>query len=546
MPETPNHSYNVPDEGAQDWHIPLNENFRQYDTDIELRGPQSELTSNQPKDGAKFLATDTGRIYVGDGSRWVWALALPRVDPATVVGAAASLVLGSPVNSADADGAVVAGGGSAGGPGSPAQPNGVTGAFGVVSGGVGNTVSAEEGVVGGGEFNRAQGDYATVGGGAHNVASKIGATVGGGGGRGGPTGNAALAQYATIAGGSTNIITDASNYSTVGGGHGNAVESQNGTIGGGGATDTSNQSTVADTGNLVSGAYGTVGGGGNNQAGVDDSNPNTGAFATVSGGNDNEASAFGATIAGGSSNVADGQGAAVGGGENNTASGPAATVGGGAENNAAGEYSFAAGRRANADEGGAFVWGDSSDRQNNASAPDEFSVQAGGGVTIYSSSDFSTGVVMGPGEGTWNSLSTRTAKTGIEPIDPPTVLEKVERLSIDRWEYDGDSDATHMGPMAEEFHDAFGLGSDERRIATVDADGVALAAIQGLAEELDAARERVATQRDRLDEQADRIDDLEAENEALRERLAAVERRLDADGEGDEGPADAPETGSAR
>ena len=40
--------------------------------------------------------------------------------------------------------------------------------------------------------------------------------------------------------------------------------------------------------------------------------------------------------------------------------------------------------------------------------------------------------------------------------------------------------------MAQDFHAAFGLGTDERHIATVDADGVALAAIQGLNEKLEA------------------------------------------------------------
>jgi hypothetical protein len=36
-----------------------------------------------------------------------------------------------------------------------------------------------------------------------------------------------------------------------------------------------------------------------------------------------------------------------------------------------------------------------------------------------------------------------------------------------------------VGPTAEEFHEAFALGRDEKSIASVDAQGVALAAIQG-------------------------------------------------------------------
>jgi len=70
MPQTPNHNYNVPTEGKTDWHQPLNENFEAYDTDIEIRDDAANRSNYTPKVGAKFLATDTGRVYLGDGSRW--------------------------------------------------------------------------------------------------------------------------------------------------------------------------------------------------------------------------------------------------------------------------------------------------------------------------------------------------------------------------------------------------------------------------------------------------------------------------------------------
>jgi len=77
-----------------------------------------------------------------------------------------------------------------------------------------------------------------------------------------------------------------------------------------------------------------------------------------------------------------------------------------------------------------------------------------------------------------------------------------------------------VSPLSQAFHDVFGLGDDEEKISTVDADGVALAAIQGLAERQDdAAEAREAT--------AERVDELEAENEALRQRLAALEERVE-------------------
>ena len=42
--------------------------------------------------------------------------------------------------------------------------------------------------------------------------------------------------------------------------------------------------------------------------------------------------------------------------------------------------------------------------------------------------------------------------------------------------------------MAQDFHAAFGLGATDTAIATVDADGVALAAIQGLSQKLEETR----------------------------------------------------------
>jgi hypothetical protein len=83
MADTPNHEYNVPDQGDQDWHNPLNENFEAFDSDIELRDEESELSTYTPAAGAKFLSTDTGVVYVGDGSDWTAAFVHPAYDPST-------------------------------------------------------------------------------------------------------------------------------------------------------------------------------------------------------------------------------------------------------------------------------------------------------------------------------------------------------------------------------------------------------------------------------------------------------------------------------
>ena len=98
--------------------------------------------------------------------------------------------------------------------------------------------------------------------------------------------------------------------------------------------------------------------------------------------------------------------------------------------------------------------------------------------------------------GVWTNGSSRQFKTAVQPIDPLAMLRKVVGLPLNRWRYKNDDDAEHVGPMAEDFAAAFGLGHDERYIGTVDADGVALAAIQGLNRKLE---QESARQRQRIE-----------------------------------------------
>lgn len=109
-----------------------------------------------------------------------------------------------------------------------------------------------------------------------------------------------------------------------------------------------------------------------------------------------------------------------------------------------------------------------------------------------------------------NITSDRNAKEEFKPIDAKAVLDKVAHLSITEWRYKTQTDARHIGPMAQDFREAFGLGRDDKHITSVDADGVALAAIQGLNQklearlaeknqELQAVRNQVAELRELLD-----------------------------------------------
>ena len=76
--------------------------------------------------------------------------------------------------------------------------------------------------------------------------------------------------------------------------------------------------------------------------------------------------------------------------------------------------------------------------------------------------------------------SDRNVKKNFASVDSQEILERVASLPISRWSFKTDAATRHIGPMAQDFAGAFNVGEDDKHIATVDADGVALAAIQGL------------------------------------------------------------------
>jgi len=299
------------------------------------------------------------------------------------------------------------------------------------------------------------------------------------------------------------------------------------TIGGGGAPGRGLFNRVTDP-------YGTVGGGGNNQAGDDDPGTNEARYATVGGGEGNTASGYRATVCGGGTNTASGPNAmvgggcintasewyaTVGGGYHNTVSGTFATVPGGRDNTAQGDDSFAAGRGALAQHKGAFVWADSNwDGYFLSQRDDQFLVRANGGVRfevnrgqwveirdewingvfgVYRLIDTSQGAYLADGQ--WTNGSDCSTKERFATVDGRAVLQKVAGLSIATWNRKGTNPAVrHMSPMAQDFYAAFRLGADDKTIGTLDADGVALAAIQGLYQIVQAKDARIVELEARL------------------------------------------------
>jgi hypothetical protein len=71
MSETPNHGYNRPEEGTENWHVDLNENFEALDRHVETWTTSDELDQTDPTEGERLLAVDTGIVYEGDGESWL-------------------------------------------------------------------------------------------------------------------------------------------------------------------------------------------------------------------------------------------------------------------------------------------------------------------------------------------------------------------------------------------------------------------------------------------------------------------------------------------
>ena len=121
---------------------------------------------------------------------------------------------------------------------------------------------------------------------------------------------------------------------------------------------------------------------------------------------------------------------------------------------------------------------------------------------------------------TWVNASDRNLKRDFAPVDAAAILAKVTALPLTEWTYVADDkNARHLGPTAQDFHAAFGLGDNNGSISTIDPAGVSLAAIQALAREKNAMEEKVSVF-------GVRVSELEEENARLRERLEALENRL--------------------
>jgi hypothetical protein len=321
-----------------------------------------------------------------------------------------------------------------------------------------------------------------------------------------PKNDATLGQApAIIAGSSFNVVGA------------NAVGA---TIGGGGKSSTTLRNEVNAAFGTVSGGFDNVASGETSTVGGGSQNLANGEYSTISGGEGNTSSGGRSVIVGGASNTASGAWSSILGGTNNVATDWYAVVAGGSQNLASGKYTFAAGRQAEAIHEGAFVWSDSELTTTQSPGENTFTVAASGGIWLGDSASIvsipagrflntSTGGYLTTG-GAWTNSSDRALKANFTSIDPHTILEAVSKLPITTWNYTAEGERIkHLGPTAQDFRAAFGLGMDDKSISTVDVSGVALAAIQGL-------NALVVNQQSQ-------IDALREENRTLEARLSALE-----------------------
>lgn len=113
-------------------------------------------------------------------------------------------------------------------------------------------------------------------------------------------------------------------------------------------------------------------------------------------------------------------------------------------------------------------------------------------------------------KGTTVHGSDRHAKENIEDLNYDEILERIKEMPVYQWRYKNQQ-REHIGPMAQDFYEAFGLGDDDTTIAAIDADGIALAAIKA--------------QQEVLEKQLNQIKALEKEVAELKDLIAQIDQQ---------------------
>ena len=176
---------------------------------------------------------------------------------------------------------------------------------------------------------------------------------------------------------------------------------------------------------------------------------------------------------------------------------------------------------------GTFVWSDgsatvSADTFRNT-ANNEFAARATGGFRFRTNLGGTTGCNLPAGSGVFNCTSSVTTKANFVPVRGEEVLAKVRQLPLSTWNYTSEGEnVRHIGPMAEDFYAAFGLGVGNSSIGVQDLASVSLAAVQAL----DARTAELESKDQEVEQLRSEVAQLRSANAALEQRVGAIEALL--------------------
>jgi hypothetical protein len=188
----------------------------------------------------------------------------------------------------------------------------------------------------------------------------------------------------------------------------------------------------------------------------------------------------------------------------------------GLQNSASGQFSVAIGKNARtANRQGSVVLGDGCAGFSSDSvfptANNQVVMRGCGGVKVFTNQGLTSGVELAAGGSGWSAVSDRNRKENFLGMEGEDVLARLRSVPVTSWNYRSqDRSIRHMGPMAQDFYAAFGLGESELMINSVDIDGVNMAAIQALTARTDALQAENATLRQENAEMRARLERIEA------------------------------------
>jgi uncharacterized coiled-coil protein SlyX len=178
---------------------------------------------------------------------------------------------------------------------------------------------------------------------------------------------------------------------------------------------------------------------------------------------------------------------------------------------------------------GTFVWSDgsataSADTFKNT-ANNEFAARATGGFRFRTNLTGTTGCNLPAGSGVFNCTSSRTTKENFLEVSGNDVLARIRKMPVSTWNYiDEGRGVRHMGPMAEDFYQTFGLGTNNISIGVQDLAGVSLAAVKALEARTASLQQSNAQLSATLQQRTGEVAQLRAELDGMEQRLAALER----------------------